>query len=100
LTGIIDEEFFSGAVFLVEADIEFLDPLAIAFTELAVLVPIGVGLFIFVPQELKGNPFSFALPVKIFHGGHLALFWGNQWDGREKAVLQSGIVHLRRKWPG
>ena len=92
MAGIIDEEFFAGTVFLAETDVELLGPLAIEFTELAVLVSVGVGFFIFVPEELKGNPFSFSLLVKILHRGHLALFWGNQGNGRKEPVLQSGVV--------
>ena len=45
LAGIIDEEFFSGAVFLAETDVEFLGPLVIALAELAVLIALRVSFF-------------------------------------------------------
>ncbi len=92
MAGIIDEEFFSGAVFLAETDVELFRPLAIEFTELAVLIPVGVGFFIFVPEELKRNSFSLSLLVKILHRGHLALFWGNQRNGKKKVILQKNVI--------
>ena len=85
LAGIIDEEFFPGPVFLAETDIEFLDPLAIAFTELAVLVSVGVGLFIFVPEELQGDAFLFASPGEDTPWGASGVFLGDQGHGEERA---------------
>lgn len=100
MAGIIDKKFFPGPVFLAETDIQGFPPLAIDFTELTVLVSVGVGLLIFMPEEHQGYAFLFAFLVKILHGGHLAFFWKNSRHGRKEPLLQGGIVHLRGEGPG
>jgi hypothetical protein len=100
LAGIIDEELFPRPMFLPETDVDFLEPLAIEFTELAVLVSVGVLLLIFVPEELEGDAFPFPLPVDLFHCGHLAFFLGEGVMRREEHIFQSGIIQLRGKGPG
>jgi len=47
----------SFPVFLAETDIQGFSPLAMEFTELTVLVSVGVGLFISVPKEHQGYAF-------------------------------------------
>ncbi len=98
--GIIDEELFPRPMFLPETDVDFLEPLAIEFTELAVLVSVGVLLLIFVPEELEGDAFPFPLPVDLFHCGHLAVFLGEGVMRRKEQIFQSGIIQLRGKGPG
>jgi hypothetical protein len=57
LPGIVDKEFLSGPIFLVEAGIELLGPLMIEVAELTVLVPFRILLFVFMPEKLKSDPF-------------------------------------------
>ena len=59
----------SFSIFLTEADIQNFSPLAMEFTELAVLVSVGVVLRIFVPDEHQGYAFLPAFLVKILRGG-------------------------------
>jgi hypothetical protein len=96
LAGIVDK-FFSREIFLAETDIEFLTPLAILLTELAVLISIGVGLFVFVPEVLKRYALLFAHLVKVFHRGEGAFFFGNGLLGRNESVSQGGIIKLGGK---
>ena len=56
LPGIIDKEFLSGPIFLVEAGIELLGPLMVEAAKLTVLVPIRILLLVFMPEKLKGDP--------------------------------------------
>ena len=70
LAGIIDKEFFPGTVGLPEAYIEFIGPPVVKIAELAVLVPIGMSPFIFIPEELKGDALLFQVLMDILHGGH------------------------------
>ena len=102
LAGIIDEELFPHPMFLPETDVDFLEPLTIGFTKLAVLVLVSVGvlLLIFAPEELKGDAFPFPLPVDLFHGGHLAVFLGEGVMRRKEQIFQSGIIQLWGKGPG
>jgi hypothetical protein len=57
LSGIIDEEFLSGPIFLVKAGIELLGPLVVKVAKVTVLVPLRTLLLVFLPEKLKGNPF-------------------------------------------
>src|SRR5208283_4366905 len=86
-------------MFLPEADVDLLNPLAIEFAELAVLVSFRVLLLIFVPEELEGDAFPFPLPMDVFHSGHPALFLGKGVMGRKEQILQSGIIQPRRQGP-
>jgi hypothetical protein len=73
LAGIIDKEFFPGTVCLPEAYIEFIGPPVVTVTELAVLIPIGMSPFIFIPEELKGDALLFQVLMDILHGGQRLL---------------------------
>jgi hypothetical protein len=55
LPGIIDKEFLSGPIFLVEAGIELFGPLVVEAAKLTVLVPLGTLLLVFMPEKLKGD---------------------------------------------
>ena len=57
LPGIIDEELFSGPIFLAKAGIELFGPLMVEAAELTVLVPLGILLLVFMPEKLKGDAF-------------------------------------------
>jgi hypothetical protein len=37
--------------------------------------------------------------MKILHRRHLSFFLENGMEGREKSMLQSGLIHLGRKRP-
>jgi hypothetical protein len=57
LSGIVDEKFLSGPIFLSEAGIELLGPLVVEATKLTVLVSLRTLLLVLMPEKLKGNPF-------------------------------------------
>jgi hypothetical protein len=59
LPSVIDEQLFSGPIFLAKAGIQFFGPLMVKTAELAVLVSFEILLPIFMPEKLKGN----ALPL-------------------------------------
>jgi hypothetical protein len=99
LPGIVDEELFSGPVFLTETEIQFLDPLLVVVAEAAILVAVWIGFFVLVPQKLKGHALSLELLIKVLHGGHLALFLSNTRDGRIKPVLKGSVIELSGKGP-
>jgi hypothetical protein len=96
---IVDKELLSGSVFLTEAEIQFLDPLLVVIAEPAVLVAVGIGFLILVPQELKGHALLLELLIKVLHGGHLALFLIHREDRGIKLVLEGSFVKVSRKGP-
>jgi hypothetical protein len=100
LAGVIDEELFSSTVFLPEGDIEFFHLLAIEVAELAVLIPVRVGLSVFVPQKLEGDCLPLQLSEKIIHGGHGALGGGEKNFFREKHVFEGCMIEGGVKRPG
>ena len=55
LPGIIDEGLFTGQMLLPQADVKPLSPPLIQFAKVAVLVPVGVALLVFVPEQLQGD---------------------------------------------
>jgi hypothetical protein len=59
LASIVDKECLARAVALPHDQIEFPSPLAIGFTELAVLEAIGGAGFVFLPQQEQGDPLTF-----------------------------------------
>ncbi len=99
LAGVIDEELFSGPIFLAEAGIQFSGPWMVKTAELAVLVPFEILLLVFMPKKLKGNALPLYLLVKILRARHLTLFLRNRMNGREQPMLQRGLIKLRRKRP-
>jgi hypothetical protein len=99
LSGIVNEELLSGPIFLTEAGIELFGPLVVAATKLTVLVSLRTLLLVFMPEKLKGHSFLLQLLMERLHRRHLALFSGDQRDNRKKSMLQSGLIHLRRKRP-
>lgn len=50
LPALVDKELLSGPMFLPERDIEFVSPLPIEVAELTVLIPVRIGLLVFVPE--------------------------------------------------
>ena len=99
LSCIVDEELFCGPIFLTQAEIQFLDPLLVVVAEPTVLVAVGIGFLVLVPQKLKGHALSLELLIKVLHGGHLALFLSNTRDGRIKPVLEGSVIELSGKGP-
>jgi hypothetical protein len=55
VAGIVDEEFFAGAMFLPEHDILALEPVTVEVAEAAVPVAIGVLQLVLLPEELQGE---------------------------------------------
>jgi len=53
LSAVVDKELLSGPMLLSERDIELVSPLPIEVAELAVLIPVRIGLLVFVPEELE-----------------------------------------------
>jgi hypothetical protein len=82
LTCIVDEELFSGPIVLTETEIQLSDPLLVVVAEPAVLVALGIGLLVLVPQKLKGHTLFLQLLIKVLHGRHKTLFLINTRDGR------------------
>jgi hypothetical protein len=73
LPRIVDKEFLSGPIVLTETEIQFLDPLRVVVAEPTILVTIGIGFLVLVPQELKGYTLFLHLLIKVLHGRHLML---------------------------
>ena len=65
LPGIIDKQFFADAVLLTHDRIDLLGPLTVQMTKLAVLVALGMQLFMFLPQQHEGDTFEPQLLVNI-----------------------------------
>ncbi|PYR98478.1 MAG: hypothetical protein DMG12_22790 [Acidobacteria bacterium] len=63
---IIDEQLFSGTVLLPQDQVQLVGPLLIQPTEPAVLVTIGIGLLVLLPNQLQGD---MLVPVEIFMDG-------------------------------
>jgi hypothetical protein len=82
LAGIIDKEFLPGTVGLPEAYIEFVGPPVVEIAELAVPVPVGMSPFVFIPEELKGDPLLFQVLMDILHGGQRLLTRRHTTGGR------------------
>jgi hypothetical protein len=99
LSGIIDEEFLSGPIFLTKAGVQFFGPLMVETAELAVLVPFRILLFIFMPEKLKRHSLLLQLLMKILRGRHLPLFLRNSVEGREEPMFQGSFIQFRRKRP-
>jgi hypothetical protein len=57
LSSIVNEEFFSGSIVLVEAGIKLFGPSTVMVAKLSVLVPFRILLLVFIPEKLKGDPF-------------------------------------------
>ena len=65
---------------LAQADIEFLAPPVVQFAEVAILVAVGVALFVFEPQNLQGHVFPLKLFKQVFHGRHGRFVGSLPWD--------------------
>ena len=63
---IIDKQFFSGAVLLPQHQIQLAGPLLIQLTEPAVLVTVGIGLLVLLPNQLQRD---MLVAVEIFMDG-------------------------------
>lgn len=100
ITGVVDEEFFSCFVILAKRDVEHTSPVPVAQTELAVLVAFGILLLVLMPEKLESDMLSFQFRVDIIEGRHVPLLRGQKNGGREKQVLQRGLVELLGKGPG
>jgi hypothetical protein len=99
LAGIIDKEFSPGTVSLPEAYIEFIGPPVVKIAELAVLVPIGMSPFIFIPEELKGDTLLFQVLMDILHGGHRLLTGRYTTCRRIQQMPEGGVIEVFGKGP-
>jgi hypothetical protein len=84
---------------LSEADIQFINPFLVTLTELTVLIPSWIRLFIFAPEKLKGDAFLLELLVKIVQGRHPTILWSDGLSGRKKKVLKLSIIEIGREGP-
>jgi hypothetical protein len=99
LSSIIDEELFSGPIFLTQTEIQFVDPVLIVITEPAVLVAVRIGFLVFVPQKLEGYAFFLQLLIKVLHGGHGTLLLSDTGNRRIKPAFEGSFIKLRDKGP-
>jgi len=99
LAGIVDEELLPGPVLLAKANIQLADPLPIAMAELAILIPLGIGLFVLVPQKLESHAFPLQFLEKVVHGGHPPLGRGKRSVVGEEHPLKSGVIQDRVQGP-
>jgi hypothetical protein len=99
LSCIVDEELFSGPIFLTETEIQFLDPLLIVVAEPTVLVALGIGFLVLVPQKLEGYTLFLQFLIKVLHRGHLALFLSDTGDRRIKLLFEGSFIKVSDKGP-
>ena len=99
LAGIIDKEFFPGPVGLAKADIELAAPLMVPLAELAVLIPVRVGLAVFQPQQTEGHPFAGQFLADVLHRRQSPLPGQLFRRGRKQQSLQTTVVQIGRKRP-
>jgi hypothetical protein len=99
LTGIIDEELFSGPVFLAKTGIEFPGPLMVEAAELTVLVALRIGFLVLQPKKLKRNTLFLQLLVKILRGRHLAFLLRHRGCNRKQSRLQGAFIEVEGKRP-
>jgi hypothetical protein len=57
LAGVIHKHLLPGSVFLAHDQIQLSDPFLVLFAKPTVLIPIGMGFLVFLPEEEKGNAF-------------------------------------------
>jgi hypothetical protein len=91
LSGEVGEELLAGAVLLLHDHIDGTAKRPVEEAELAVLVAVGVLLFVFEPQEQQGHP----LAAQFFvHRGEVRLraLLGRRRGGREQPRLQGVVV--------
>ena len=87
LAGIIDEELFSCPIFLAQANIELLGPLTVKSTKLTVLVTVGVGLLIFMPEQLQGYSLLAQFLKQVVHRRHFPFVRGGDgWSEETRGV--------------
>ena len=55
VAGIIDKQLFPGAMLLAQHQIQLSDPTLIQFAEPAVLITVGIGLLVLLPEQLQGE---------------------------------------------
>jgi hypothetical protein len=92
LSGVVDEEFFTGAVTLAHDQIEFAGPASIALAEPTVLKAIRFSGFVFLPKQKEGDTFALEFAVDISpigrYGSQLRSGQGPRW----KQELLQGLV--------
>ena len=100
LARIVDKECLARAVALPHDQIEFPSPLAIGFTELAVLEAIGGDRLVFLPQQEQGDPLTFELLVDDGPVRDGTLRYGCVGGRRKQPSLQGRIIEGIRQGPG
>jgi hypothetical protein len=99
LPGIVNEELLSGPVLLAHDEIEFLTPPPVLLTEPAVLIALGVGLLVFLPQEKERDPLSPELPVDLRPVRQESATSRHTRSLREEPPFQFGFIELGRQRP-
>ena len=64
-TGIVHKQLLTGFMLLTHDRIDMSGPLTVEVTKLAVLIAVGVNGFVFLPQQVQGNAFSFEFAVDM-----------------------------------
>ena len=99
LAGMIDKSLLASTVFLAHHDVELARPLPIPIAVPTVVVPLGMGFPVFLPQQLQGH----ALAALQFLVGEVEVrqrpaLGCHRWR-RKHAVLQRSFVQIGGQWP-
>jgi len=97
LAGVVDEQFFSGAMLLAHDDVDLGGPEPVVLAEPAVLVALWMGQAIFLPEQGQGDAGATHLSVSQRPVGHWTLITGNRRRWREQMPLQFSVRQFR--WP-
>lgn len=76
--------------------IQFALPATVVLAEPAVLVALGVGLAVFLPEQEQGDTLVFELLVDLMPVGDAAGLGGQVWWWREQQPFQSGLIKIGR----
>jgi hypothetical protein len=99
VSGKVDEQLVPWEIDLPQADVDGLQPMAVQFTVVAELKPVGVLPVVFLPENAQSQVVVLAqFPV---HPGEVRL-WATiaVLVVRKQARLQRLIVQILRQWPG
>ena len=100
-TGMIDKQLLAGPVLLSQGQVQLAGPAVVKLTEAAVLVTVGMGLLVLLPQQLEGQvavASQFLMERGKVGQGHRTRHRSATLP--EQPPLQRGLVQIRRQWPG
>jgi hypothetical protein len=99
LSGVIDKQFLAGTMFLAHDRIDLMGPLTVQMTKLAVLIALGVLLFMFLPQQHQSDTFVPQLLVNIGPVRNSALVGWHSGQLGIQQLLQLIVVDINRQRP-